>query len=92
MMKKLFRKPFLSFRDRIYYIFNYKTHLQNEEFKDADIKRLNEEIEKLKDKIIRLEIYNEVKDNLLEKKEQKIIELKLDIIKISKKIKEKINE
>lgn len=86
------KKSLLKIRDWIHYVFNYNEYLQNEEFKDADIKNLNEQIENLNNKITRLEIYNEVKDKLLEQREQKIVELKLDIIKISKKIKERNNE
>ena len=82
------RKSILKFRDWFNYVRNRKTYLENEEIKDATVSELNKKIEKLNNKIARLEIYNEVKDNLLEQKDKKILDLKLDIIKISKKIKE----
>ena len=85
------KKTWLKFRDWIYYNINYKENLRNEQLADEQIVELNKTIEKLNDKILKLETYNEVKSNLLEQKDQKIIELKLDIAKINKKINDKVS-
>lgn len=85
------KKTWLKFRDWIYYNINYKENLRNEQLADEQIVELNKTIEELNDKILKLEIYNEVKSNLLDQKDQKIIELRLDIAKINKKINDKVS-
>lgn len=87
MMKKT-NNFWLKFRDRFNYHRNYKEYLQNEEYKDAEAKQLNEQIEKLNDNIKELTLLNKVKDELLEKSYSRIGELNIKVSQLMKDLKD----
>ncbi len=86
-----FRKIGLKFRDWVYYIRNYKENVENEQISEYTILAKNKQIEELKEEIDSLRLYNKVKDNLIEKRDEKIVELKLKINELSTRGRRKKN-
>lgn len=91
-MKDEFRKMWGRFRSWLKYVREYHDNKDYCEIKEAENKQKDEKIEELKDKIKELEITSKIKDELIEKKENRIEILNAKISELMKEKKEATGE